>query len=168
MNNFTKFIFYWLPVLLIAGIIFYSSSTPYGDQDIRPQLSQLKFLYDMMGQLDFIHFHYAGKEISIDELGIPGFTEFLIRKLSHFSIFLLLSFFATRLSSLYVKNFFIVGLIASILYAASDEIHQSFTADRTPLVQDVVIDSVGAFVGACLFLIIYKKHENKTKRHSIG
>lgn len=161
-NTISTILKYWLPVLLIAGIIFYSSATPYEKQDIRPQLSHLKFLYNIMGNFDFIHFHYDGHEVSIKALGIPGFTEFFIRKLSHFSIYLLLAFFTTRLSKLYVKRYFLIGIISSIIYAASDEFHQSFTADRTPLVQDVVIDSIGALFGACLFLIIYKKFK---KRH---
>jgi VanZ family protein len=167
MKNTKKWkilIFYWLPVLLIAGGIFYSSSTPYGKQDIRPQISQLKTLYDTIGHFDFIHFKYAGTEISIDKLGVAGFTEFLIRKLTHFSVFLLLSFFTTRLASLYVKRFFLIGLLGALLYAALDEFHQSFTVDRTPLVQDVVIDSMGAIVGASFFILIYKKNI-KMKRH---
>lgn len=155
---------YWLPVLLIVGIIFYSSATPYEKQDIRPEISHITFLYDLMEHFDFVHFNYAGHEVSIKELGVPGFTEFFIRKLSHFLIYLLLAFFATRLSKLYVKRFFIVGVIFSILYAASDEFHQSFTANRTPLVQDVVIDSIGALIGASLFLIINKKLNAKVQK----
>ena len=156
-----KFIRYWLPVLLIAGGIFYSSSTPYGDQDIRPQINQLNGIYHFVEQFDFVHFSYAGKEISINQLGSAGFVEFFIRKLAHFSVFCLLAFFTTRLVSVYRKKFYISGLLLTILYAASDEFHQSFTADRTPLVQDVVIDSCGAFVGACLFFILNKKFHKK-------
>ncbi|WP_180232978.1 VanZ family protein [Bacillus sp. AFS055030] len=158
------FIGYWIPVILIASIIFYSSATPYEKQDIRPELSHLTFLYDVMKHFTFVHFNYAGHEVSIKELGVAGFTEFLIRKLSHFSIYLLLAFFATRLAKLYVKKAFLLGVIFSILYAASDEFHQSFTANRTPLVHDVVIDSIGAIVGACLFLIINKKLKAKVQK----
>lgn len=156
-----KFIRYWLPVLLIAGGIFYSSSTPYGDQDIRPQLNQLNGMYSFVEQFDFVHFTYAGKEISIHHLGSAGFVEFFIRKLAHFSVFCLLAFFTTRLVSVYRQKFFISGLVLTILYAASDEFHQSFTADRTPLIQDVIIDSCGALVGACLFFILYNKFYKK-------
>lgn len=151
------FIKYWFPVILLAGIIFYSSATPYEKQDIRPQISHFTFLYDLMKHFDFVHFHYAGHEVSIKELGVPGFTEFFIRKLSHFSIYLLLAFFATRLAKLYVKRFFLVGVIFSVIYAASDEFHQSFTANRTPLIHDVVIDSIGTIVGASLYVILMKR-----------
>lgn len=159
--NVRHIIWYWFPVLLIAGGIFYSSSTPYGEQDIRPQLSQIKFLSNMINQLDFIHFNYAGKEISVEKLGAAGFLELIIRKLAHFSVFLILSFFTTRLVRLYTKNFVLIGLILTILYAVSDEYHQSFTADRTPLVQDVVIDSLGAIVGSIIYLVCTKMFNKK-------
>ncbi|WP_088013352.1 VanZ family protein [Gottfriedia acidiceleris] len=158
------FIGYWIPVILIAGIIFYSSATPYEKQDIRPEISHLTFLYNLMKHFTFVDFSYAGHVVSIKELGVAGFTEFFIRKLSHFSIYLLLAYFATRLAKLYVKNSFFVGVIFSILYAASDEFHQSFTANRTPLVHDVVIDSIGALIGACLFLLINKKLKAKVQK----
>ncbi|KQL42414.1 hypothetical protein AN960_00120 [Bacillus sp. FJAT-25509] len=163
-SPFKTFIKYWIPVILIAGIIFYSSATPYEKQDIRPEINHFTFLYDLMKHFTFVHFNYAGHEVSIKELGVAGFTEFFIRKLSHFSIYLLLCFFATRLAKLYVNKAFLVGEIFSIIYAASDEFHQSFTANRTPLVQDVVIDSIGALVGACLFLLINKKLKAKVQK----
>lgn len=114
-----------------------------------------------MENFHFVKFHYAGKEISIEALTVTGFTEFFIRKLSHFTVYLLLAFFTTRLVRIYNKKFFFIGLSLTILYAALDEFHQSFTADRTPLVQDVIIDSIGAFIGACLFLRIDKLRAKK-------
>ena len=37
--------------------------------------------------------------------------------------------------------------LIAVLYAATDELHQSFTPGRTPLVTDVIIDSFGAAFG---------------------
>ena len=37
--------------------------------------------------------------------------------------------------------------LIAVLYAATDELHQSFTPGRTPLVTDVMIDSFGAALG---------------------
>ncbi|PGS49155.1 VanZ family protein [Bacillus sp. AFS041924] len=167
MRNITRkhqFIFYWLPVFIIAGVIFYSSSTPYGDQDIRPQLNYFSKLSNFIGLFDFVQITYAGKVISIETVGTAGFAEFIIRKLAHFTIFLCLAFFTTRLVRIYYKHYFITGLLLTVLYAASDEFHQSFTADRTPLMQDVLIDSAGAIVGACLYVIIFKSRILKRKQ----
>lgn len=41
-----------------------------------------------------------------------------------------------------------VAILLALLYAASDEIHQAFTPGRTPAVRDVLLDGVGAAVGA--------------------
>ena len=39
------------------------------------------------------------------------------------------------------------ALLAAALYAASDEIHQSFVPGRGPAVTDVLLDSAGALCG---------------------
>ena len=41
-----------------------------------------------------------------------------------------------------------MAILMALLYAASDEIHQRFTPGRTPSVSDVLLDGVGAAVGA--------------------
>jgi VanZ family protein len=167
MSKLKIFFLYYVPVLFIAGLIFYSSSQPYGKQDIRPELSHLSFLTGIVKHFTFIHFTYAKEVVSINTLGVPGFTEFFIRKLSHFTIYLLLCFFTTRLIHFYKPSIKYLGFVFSVVYAASDEIHQMFTADRTPLVQDVIIDSIGALVGYFLFnklwKIVKKRKENVNK-----
>jgi VanZ family protein len=40
-----------------------------------------------------------------------------------------------------------------VLYAISDEIHQSFVPGRTPLVTDVAIDSIGGLLGMFAYAI---------------
>ena len=40
------------------------------------------------------------------------------------------------------------AILLALLYATSDEIHQIFTPGRTPAVTDVLLDTVGASVGA--------------------
>ena len=40
--------------------------------------------------------------------------------------------------------------LIAVLYAATDEFHQSFTPGRTPSVTDVMIDSFGAAIGVGL------------------
>jgi VanZ family protein len=40
--------------------------------------------------------------------------------------------------------------LIAVLYAATDEFHQSFTPGRTPAVTDVMIDSFGAAIGVGL------------------
>lgn len=40
--------------------------------------------------------------------------------------------------------------LIAVLYAATDELHQSFTPGRTPTVTDVIIDSFGAAIGLAI------------------
>ena len=41
-----------------------------------------------------------------------------------------------------------MAILLALFYAASDEVHQGFTPGRTPAVSDVLLDGVGAAVGA--------------------
>ena len=48
-----------------------------------------------------------------------------------------------------------------LLYACSDEVHQTFVAGRSGEVLDVLIDTVGGSLATILYYLIYrrKKHE---------
>ena len=140
-------------MLILAAIIFYSSSQPYEKQDLRPSLAQKVDLKKVEKKYSNVEFKYENKVISIKKLGAAGFVEFFIRKGSHLSIYLLLAFFAFRACRLLGANrgnAFVYTLLLAIVYAISDEIHQGFTGGRTPLLNDVVIDSLGAMLGIML------------------
>ncbi len=47
-----------------------------------------------------------------------------------------------------------LSLMICILYAISDEVHQSFVPGRGPGVMDVLIDSAGAMVGIGMYEMI--------------
>jgi len=47
-------------------------------------------------------------------------------------------------------------VVIGALYALTDEIHQYFVAGRACQLSDVLIDSVGVFLGVCLYSIIIK------------
>jgi VanZ family protein len=51
-------------------------------------------------------------------------------------------------------------MLAVMLYAATDEFHQRFVLNRTSLVSDVVIDTVGAAVALLALWILgrWRKH----------
>lgn len=143
-------IFPWIPVLMVVSIIFYSSSQPYEKQDLRGTLTANFNLEWVKEKYHHVSFTYDKKEISIKNLGVAGFVEFFIRKASHFTIFLLLAFFAYRafrLQGVSRGNGWAYTLLLTMVYAISDEFHQKFTGGRTPLLDDVVIDSFGGLFG---------------------
>lgn len=55
------------------------------------------------------------------------------------------------------KNIFYLAIFFSVMYAFSDEYHQSFIAGREASINDIGFDSIGAFLGAFLYKIKLKK-----------
>jgi hypothetical protein len=68
-----------------------------------------------------------------------GWFNYFLHKLAHLIVFSLLFLFSAR--AFQDKK---MALIFTILYAISDEYHQSFIATRTAAFSDVVIDSIAA------------------------
>ncbi|GKU83428.1 VanZ family protein [Niallia sp. NCCP-28] len=148
------------PVIFILVTIFAFSSQPYKDQDITPWLASLNQSALLNKLLSWISFSYAGKEISVSALGVAHFIEFFIRKASHLTVFFLLAFFTIRALAHFLvnkKRMAMISFVIVICYAALDEFHQSFTSGRTPLWEDVVVDSIGGIFG----IIWYLKWNNK-------
>lgn len=95
-------------------------------------------------------------------------TERIIRKIAHFSIYTLVGFLLMALFSTYEnikrKYQIYISAMIGILYAISDEIHQSFTPGRGPKVTDVFIDSLGVFFGIAVILLIIELINRKNKK----
>lgn len=73
--------------------------------------------------------------------------DFLIKKTAHFVEYAILSFLYIRAflgNGLPRKKTFILAFLVSLIYAVSDEYHQSLVPGREPRIRDVVIDSIGA------------------------
>ena len=84
--------------------------------------------------------------------------KFFIRKLGHFSIYLILALLTINLVKQYykiTKKQFIIVAVFCLLYAISDEFHQSFVGGRSPQAMDVLIDFCGAILG-CLIYKLFK------------
>jgi VanZ family protein len=74
-------------------------------------------------------------------------SDFLVRKAGHMFVFGVLAVLLWRaLASSSVRRAMLWSLALAVLYAASDEFHQSFTAGRHPSPVDVGIDSVGVLL----------------------
>ena len=108
------------------------------------------------------------KENEIEKENIINTMESIIRKMAHFSIYTAVGLLLMALVSTYnikEKNRLIITLTTGIIYASSDEIHQSFVPGRSPMITDVVIDTMGVILGILLIIlgkkIIKKYRENK-------
>lgn len=82
-----------------------------------------------------------------------------VRKCAHLFIYFILGILIISLLREY-KNIDIKLIIWAIflafLYACSDEIHQLFVEGRSCEIKDVLIDTVGSFMGVSFYSLIYK------------
>lgn len=99
-------------------------------------------------------------------------SEKIVRKIAHFSIYAVVGFLLMALVSTFnlkEKNRILISLILGIIYATSDEIHQSFIPGRSPLVTDVFIDTLGVLLGILVIMLIikiYQKYkDNISEKH---
>ncbi|PGZ95372.1 VanZ family protein [Bacillus pseudomycoides] len=152
---------FWIPVLLWMGVIFYSSSQPYTKQDMRSDIT--KYVNDewVTEHFSWVSIDYGGgTPVSIANKGVGGFIEFFIRKGAHFTVFGMLgalSYIALLQYGLRRKEAFGFALLLVAAYAGFDEIHQSFTGDRTPMWQDSLLDTCGGFTGIVISSFVWKK-----------
>ena len=86
--------------------------------------------------------------------GLPGQWDFLLRKIAHFSEYAILTWFlirALKKEQISSKQILILAVSLSILYAISDEYHQSFISEREGAWRDIMIDSLGTLAAAWLY-----------------
>lgn len=103
----------------------------------------------------------AEKEVVLKKI------EKVVRKLAHFSLYTAIGIVAMSLMSTYElkqKNRALISFGIGFLYAASDEIHQSFIPGRGPAVTDVLIDSFGVIFRNCNCLDFIPKNNFKNNK----
>jgi len=103
--------------------------------------------------------------------GPPGAKFPMISIAYHFIVFFLLAFFL--LASINGKGkiklkYLIIATIISVLYAFSDEFHQSFVPGRDAGIKDILTDSAGIFSSILTYSYINKKSTNKNPPHIIS
>ncbi|WP_404454341.1 VanZ family protein [Virgibacillus necropolis] len=149
---------YWLLPICWMGVIFYSSSTPYQEQDIKPFMSEYLDFSFLIPIVEGISFSYHHSQVSVAALGINGFIEFFVRKGAHVSVYLILMclFYLACKQTLRIsfKARLAISFILTSLYAVTDEIHQGFTQNRTPYAGDVGLDVFGALIALVAIVFI--------------
>lgn len=118
-----------------------------------------------------------------DELPVTRQTEIfdtwhlLIRKCAHMTEYAILAvifcmlaltfeWFAGTLNRFHWKAI-IITLIFTVVFATTDELHQGFVEGRNPSITDIIIDTVGAFLGLILLdlILILRVKSRKTRIH---
>lgn len=93
---------------------------------------------------------------NVKKESIKDTVTFIVRKCAHFSIYTLLGIWLMNLANTFnisTKRKILICILFGILYASSDEFHQSFVSGRSPEVRDVCIDTCGVLFGNILVII---------------
>lgn len=110
---FAKFIRYWLPPLIWMTIIFLLSAR--SRFDVTDSYTVSFIIFKTLHMIEYATLYFL----------------------------LFRAFYSLQNKSLTLNKRMILPLIVSILYAASDEIHQTFTPTREGKPRDVLIDTIG-------------------------
>ena len=134
----TGFFWNWAPVILWAALIFVFSTEIFSGAHTGGILEAL------LGEL-------------IPSLSADAIQRIhaLIRKLGHFSEYLVLALLLMRalrneIGNESIRRPLLLSILFTILYAVSDEFHQSFVPSRSASVFDVMIDATGGICGTLL------------------
>lgn len=94
---------------------------------------------------------------------------FLTRKAAHAFIYFVLGILTFNLVKEYVpfkKHAILISIVFVLLYAVSDEFHQSFVPGRSAELRDVLIDTLAGTVGVAAFYSAHAVRRRQTKKQS--
>lgn len=95
----------------------------------------------------------------------------IVRKTAHFTIYLILGLLVTTLLKEYNLNnrkIIIYSILICMIYAISDEIHQTFVIGRSGELKDIIIDTCGSTVGIILTIKTIKNNSKTLKNKKIS
>ncbi|MDQ6625676.1 MAG: VanZ family protein [Verrucomicrobiota bacterium] len=100
--------------------------------------------------------HWLWPSISDETVGI---LHIVIRKSAHVSEYFIVALLFARLLFAQLPNarsrmVLILSFAAAVVFAMSDEFHQSFVPSRTASPIDVCIDAVGALAGLAVYRVV--------------
>lgn len=153
----SKNIISWTAVILWIVLIFCFSAQPvYKSNSLSKKVT--KVVIETAEKI-------APKAVTKFEFDINRINH-LIRKNAHFFVFLVLGILVINVLSRSGRKgvrAIAMALGICVLYAVSDEVHQLFVPGRGAQVKDVLIDSAGAIVGICIYVLASRvSNINKT------
>ena len=88
----------------------------------------------------------ARPSISVAEVPVINFVIFKFLHMVEYAILFFLILRATKYSSKKIRYVFLYAFLLSVLYAISDELHQTFIPTREGRIRDVLIDMAGIVI----------------------
>jgi VanZ family protein len=151
-RSMVSFLRYWFPLLVWLAVIFSASA------DAQSIQHTSRFIDPFL--------RWLIPEISAQAL---DWVHLFVRKLAHMTEFGLLAWLLWRALRKPKRNdsrpwswapaAAALGIV--VLYAATDEFHQRFVANRTPSIKDVFIDIAGASVALAVIWLWYTRRADR-------
>jgi VanZ family protein len=147
--SFNRYFKYWTPVILWMIIIFWMSTGTFSSQNtsliIEPILRILM------------------PSISLEKIAM---IHVAIRKLGHVAEYFVLGILLFRAfrggsRELQMLQWAFSSFFVLVLYAASDELHQSFVSTRTASLYDVGIDMLGGIIALVLSALLHLNRQHR-------
>ena len=144
-----RYVKYWIPVLLWMIFIFWMSTGTFSAQNTMSIVEPiLRFLTPSISpeMIDMIHR--------------------TLRKLGHVAEYLVLGFllfraFRSGSKELRISRSAFSSFLVLVLYAASDELHQSFVSTRTASLYDVGIDVLGGIIALVFSAVLHLSRRHR-------
>ncbi|MDG5786709.1 VanZ family protein [Evansella sp. AB-P1] len=156
--------FYIVPLVVWVGLIYFSSSQPYERQNVQPILQEFDLEWvETVGSN--VSFKYGDSIISLQYRDPAAFIEFFIRKGAHLFVFAVLGILAYRLAYILIEKRMKSAIIAWLfvtIYASIDEFSQLLHPNRSGMIEDVILDSVGGIIGVGI-IILWRRRNNRFK-----
>lgn len=103
-------------------------------------------------------------EVKVNKIVNKDFV--IYRKLAHLTEFFILGFLLVNVwadgKSNITFKYILVAVLIALIYAVSDEVHQTLIPGRAGRVMDVVIDTFGALLGSLTYYGIFKFFRKKS------
>lgn len=99
----------------------------------------------------------------VEDENVGYWVDFAVKKIAHLVVYAILFWFIFRAARnhLSFKKALIFSFVLTVLYAISDEYHQTFVSDREGTARDVLIDSLAALLCG---LYVFKNRKPRTVR----
>lgn len=114
-------------------------------------LTQQRFVYLLAATIWGAFIFYLS---SIPDLasGLPTIQDLILRKAAHIFVFATLVYLLAKSLNSTQRHYLLFVIIAGITYALIDEIHQLGVPGRAGQATDILIDTLGVFIGTAVFI----------------
>lgn len=84
---------------------------------------------------------------------LPYKYDFILRKLAHMFVFMVLTYLVAASMDSQQRHYLLFVIVAAIIYAFVDELHQSYVQGRVGSGKDILVDSIGVYMGIWLYKV---------------